>query len=89
MKKKALFLCLVVALILCQFSTSYAKTSEGLAQESDIVPMWTLIRSVTNGLTINSSGQATMTSYISTYDGVDRVRITASLQRRENNAWSR
>lgn len=53
----------------------------------DIVPLWTMINKVTNGLDINTNGNASMFSRISTYREVDNIRISAHLQRYEGGSW--
>ena len=80
-------LLLSTLLVLCMFSFASA-TESGLAREPDISPQWTLINRVSNTLAINSNGLASMTSFISAYDGVESVRISAFLQREEGNSWS-
>lgn len=86
MFKKAVVLFLSTILVLCMFGFVSAAETE-LAPESDISPRWTLINRVSNTLSINSNGLASMTSFISAYDGVDSVRISAFLQREEGNSW--
>jgi len=53
----------------------------------DIVPLWTMINKVTNGLDISTNGNASMFSRISTYSEVDNIRISAHLQRYEGGSW--
>lgn len=52
----------------------------------DVSPLWVLIKSVNNSLSINGSGYATMTASITTYDA-DSVRIDSYLQRNESGTW--
>ena len=48
----------------------------------DVIPYWTMIVNVSNGLEINASGNALMVSQITGYSGqVDSIRISAYLQR--------
>jgi len=87
--KKTFILCMTLIFLLCFFSLSSLSGAAGqeTTYESVISPRWTLIHRVSNGLSIDSDGQATMTSFISAYSTVERVRITAHLQRQENDTW--
>ena len=88
MFKKAVILFLSTFLVLCTFSFAGAAVESELAFEPGISPQWTLINRVSNTLSIDSNGLASMTSFISAYDGVESVRISAFLQRNEGNSWS-
>lgn len=70
------------------FSFASAATESELVHESGISPEWTLINRVSNTLSIDSNGLASMTALISAYDGVESVRISSFLQREEGSSWS-
>ena len=54
-----------------------------------VSPRWTYIHLVENGLTINSSGQAAMFSYMNCYQGtVDKIVMNNYLQRYVNGSWT-
>ena len=54
----------------------------------DVIPYWTMIANVSNGLEINASGNAIMVSQITGYSGqVDSIRISSYLQRYQNGSW--
>ena len=78
------FFALVFALSIS--SISHAMNNHGLGN-SNFVPLWTLISRASNDLYMDPNGQAFMTAYISTYNGVDRVSMTSHLQRYVNNTW--
>jgi hypothetical protein len=84
--KKIFILCMTLMFLLCIFGLASVAGQE-MDHESVISLRWTLIHRVSNGLSIDSNGQASMTSFISAYSGVERVRITAHLQRQENDTW--
>lgn len=86
MLKKAVVIFLSITLVLCMFGFASASEKE-LAREPDISIQWTLINRVSATLSINSNGLASMASFISAYDGVESVRISAFLQREEGDSW--
>ncbi len=86
MFKKTFTLCLTLMFLLCMFSFAGAAEQE-MTHEFDFSPRWTLIHRISNGLSINDNGLASMVSHISTYSGVESVNITVYLQRQEGNTW--
>jgi hypothetical protein len=65
----------------------FLQVSAADANDFEITPQWTLIMHVSNGLSIDNWGKASMVSHISAYDGVERVRISPYLERYENGTW--
>jgi hypothetical protein len=80
-----LTLCLVLVISLWTPLNTFASTSEA----GSVQPYFTYISSVKNAFDISSSGNASMSSSIVTYNGtVDQVRMNNYLQRYNNGLWT-
>jgi hypothetical protein len=88
LKKVTLFtLAFLVALSLLIPVNALAETQKINGTDSVMSPQWTYINYVTNSLTINSSGKASMMSTINTYSAT-QVCMFNYLQRYQNGTWS-
>jgi hypothetical protein len=91
MKKKLLLALLAFLLVLSICNPVLALENEEQSTRSadgDYQILWTYINLVSNWMDISSSGQASMTSVIYAYSGVDKVVMNNYLQRLVNGSWT-
>lgn len=87
MLKKITLTVLVLLMVLSVSAPVCLADGDDHAGQSVMRPLWTYINSISNGLSIDTSGRATMSSQISTYSGTS-VGMYNYLQRYQNGAWS-
>ena len=84
MRKKFLPFLLAVLLTLCLVSPKSAEASDSVV----ITPQWTYLFVVTNSLSINASGLASMSSHMECTDDITKVVMNNYLQRYVDGSWT-
>ena len=89
--KKVVAMVLIIGLLFAMSGTMYAaeETTEGLLSlDTNPSVRYTYIDDIKIGLNISSSGLATCTAILDGYSTVDKMRISAYLQRNVGGAWT-
>ncbi len=83
MKKRLLLVILAISTFF-SFSSAFASQNNGGMMQ----PMWTNISTVGGGVSISSSGVASLSARMVAYDPVNNTKITTSLQQYKNGSWT-
>ncbi len=90
MRKKIFSLLTIIALLVCTINVQALADGEEikLIKSNDVGLRYTYITVASTTLSINSSGTATTSSYVTASSSIDKVILSSFLQKQSSSGWT-